>query len=171
MSSLPKITTLKQFINILYQGTGYESYANLLQSIDFGAKEVEPLCFWNPEEYSRISIDKGDSFELVLMCWEPEQSTPIHNHNLLEGWIYVIDGQLTEESFIPANGKTTTLKGKEVINSGDVSYINDELGVHRVTNSHKGRTISLHLYSGSIGEVNTYEEGTRNIEKITLHHD
>ena len=62
MSSLPKITTLKQFINILYQGTGYESYANLLQSIDFGAKEVEPLCFWNPEEYSRISIDKGDSF-------------------------------------------------------------------------------------------------------------
>jgi cysteine dioxygenase len=140
----PKIYTLTDLKDALKEKDDKTSFSNILSKIQFGFKEVEHLCFWDPDNYCKISIEKGEDCELVLICWENGQQSPIHNHELKEAITYVMKGEITEEIYDETKAeleKTVILKNK------DISKITeDEKKTHRLINSYNGRSVSLHIY-------------------------
>ena len=138
-----KIYNLKDLISTLNVKDYSNSYFEILKEIQFGFKEIEPLCFWDRDNYSKISIEKNDLCELVLICWEKDQESRLHNHDIDEAWTYVIKGELTEEIY---DDNSTLENTKTLTQKGISSIKKDSNKVHRLTNSYNGRSVSLHLY-------------------------
>jgi len=44
-------------------------------------------------------LARTENFEVLLICWEKGQSSPIHDFNSQEAWIHPIVGKLREERF------------------------------------------------------------------------
>lgn len=117
----------------------------VLKNIKFGFKDIEHLCFWDQDNYSKISIEKNELCELVLICWEKDQQSPVHDHDLDEAWTCILKGELTEEIF--KSKENLSVENTIVLHQKNVSSIKRESNkVHRLINSYNGRSVSLHLY-------------------------
>lgn len=170
MSTLPKIKTLDQLKRIIHTGPGYEGIAEMLLQIDFDLNELSALCKWNDQEYQKITIDEDETFRLMLMCWEPGQESPVHDHASGQGWIYVVSGELTETLYYREDvPNALEVKSTEIIKAGKVSYMNDNIGIHRIGNTANGRTISLHYYSNPTTTVQVYDELSGKASPYQLH--
>ena len=144
-ASNSNINSLKDLIKSLKYGSEDKSNTEILKNIKFGFKEIEHLCFWDRDNYSKISIDKNGFGELVLICWEKDQQSPIHDHDLDEAWTYIIKGEITEEIY--NSGNNSQLEETIILEQTGISSIKSESNkVHRLINSFNGRSVSLHLY-------------------------
>ncbi len=144
--SNPKIHNLRELVSALKSNSDNEYYSDVLNKIQFGFKDVEHLCFWDRDYHSKISIAKGEGFELVLICWENGQKSPINNHGLNETWTYILKGELTEELYSKTK-ENSTLESTVLLPQKSLSSLKDESNkTHRLINSFGGRSVSLHLY-------------------------
>lgn len=128
-------------------------------------EEFREYEFWDPDQYTRNSIMQSGSYELLLMCWESGQNTPIHNHGGEECWIYMLSGQLHEEIYTRDEKGRFHLSQTMSNDPGSISYMNDGLGWHRIQNKRTTRAVSLHLYSKPITSCQVYNEATGRLEE------
>ena len=165
------IQNLGQFIDAL-NGCAYGAYDynEVAQSATIDTSEVEPYINWNTKTYQRNLITRNEDYELLLMCWEPGQKTEIHDHNGQEGWIQMIDGELTEERYhvdelqpVPHRISKNNLKPNQI------SHINDEIGLHRIINNTDKRSMSMHLYVKPVKKLHLYnaETGVKSVKQLT----
>ena len=64
------------------------------------------LTFY-PEHYARNCVVRTDSYELIMICWEKDQKTLIHDHDSKEGWVAVLEGELSDKRYVkPTEGET-----------------------------------------------------------------
>jgi cysteine dioxygenase len=159
MYSIPTLTTFEQLIRLLHAGPGYDGYEAVLGSIELAEGELEKKCKWSPDNYARITLERIPSFELILVCWEAGQVGPIHDYNGEESWFCVLQGELTEDLFAFPTESEQPLRQRGISASyriGEIGYINDSQGLHRLRNASEARTISLHLHACSLTVVNEY---------------
>lgn len=84
------------------------------------------------------------------MCWAPGQLSTFHAHEGSKCFVKVLSGRLIEQQvtyptseFPVSIGET----GIRTLNVNDVSYIDDNVGAHRVLNKSQCEpAITLHLY-------------------------
>lgn len=141
--TIENIEQLKKNLNL---GPGHGGYNDLFESIKLPKSEWEKFCTWKDNRYTRNCITSCDSYELLLMCWDKEQHSPIHNFSFQEGWIKVLEGELTIQSYEMDRDKNCCHKKDTlVVTAGESTYLNDDMGFHQVINSSAEKTISLHL--------------------------
>lgn len=109
-------------------------------------------------------------FSLMTLCWNPNSSSPCHDHSGSECFMRLVQGQLSESRVqLPSkNVNTTQMK------IGDVSYINDSIGFHSVTNPSKtNKACSLHLYIPPYQSCRCWNQNlpssTPTLRNITFH--
>ena len=91
--------------------------------------------------YKRNIVSSNEHLEIIIMCWDTKQGSKFHKHPSNGCLMKIIEGQLMEE-----------FKGKEINQTNiyeinDCSYIDNDLGIHRVFNDSNSPAISLHIYS------------------------
>ncbi len=143
-------------------------YDEAMRRIRFGAEAVEKYCHFDPHQYARNRIVRTDSFELLALCWEPGQITPIHDHAGSDGWVHCLQGQIEEVRFqchLSNDGAARVERG-DVLRAkpGDMTYINDDIAWHTVGNPTLERAVSLHLYSDPIDSCQYFDAGSRTIK-------
>lgn len=136
------IASLKDLIECLGDDVSYKSYGGVLTNIRFDYSEIEHLCFWDQDNYSKITLEKTNRYELALICWEKGQQSSVHNHNNDEAWTYVVKGELTEVLFEDGIEVDSKVLKKRKIST----LIHHPHRMHQLTNSFNGRTVSLHVY-------------------------
>ncbi|TVY17981.1 Cysteine dioxygenase [Lachnellula arida] len=103
--------------------------------------------------YTRNLVDKGNGkSKLLILVWSPGKGSPIHDHANAHCLMKVLKGSLKESRYsIPADaGRETAPRclSEKVYGVGEVAYMADELGVHRISNpDERGVAVSLHLYT------------------------
>ncbi|MGB0882777.1 MAG: hypothetical protein ACPGSO_07460 [Vicingaceae bacterium] len=141
------IKNLKDLGLVLKSKPNDIAYDEILKSIQFNYKEIEHLCFWDADNYSKINVGSGLNYELVLICWEKNQQSTVHRHNCDEAFSYVLKGELTENVYQISNGNERSLMHSLTLPQESVSSISNVGNKeHQFVNSYKGRTVSLHLY-------------------------
>jgi cysteine dioxygenase len=141
----PKIYTLKDLTETLKNKKDSDSYQEIFNKIQFGFKEIEHLCFWDSDNYSKIFIEKDNKYELVLICWEKGQKSPIHSHQFSLACTYILKGELTEEIY--SQSDTSPILEK-TIKHGHKNFsclIKENKKNHRLINSSHGRSVSFQL--------------------------
>ncbi|KAF2757826.1 cysteine dioxygenase type I [Pseudovirgaria hyperparasitica] len=106
--------------------------------------------------YTRNLVDEGNGkSNLLILVWTPGKGSAIHDHGS-HCIMKVLKGELTETLYdwpdqrkASGNGSAPLVPKRETrYQTNQVTYMSDELGIHRVGNPDtKEFAISLHLYT------------------------
>ncbi|KAH2034724.1 hypothetical protein KXV65_000258 [Aspergillus fumigatus] len=105
------------------------------------------------KNYTRnLVADISGRANLLLLVWNPEKGSPIHDHANAHCIMKILDGELNESVYYTptAEDQDSSLKIKTntTYQPNEVAYISDQIGLHRVVNPAKDRlAVSLHLYT------------------------
>jgi len=114
--------------------------------------------------YARNLVFKDDLYELLVVCWNPGQESPIHDHAGARCWMTVLEGRIEEvrHERRPAGPSIGPLveRSARTFGRGETAFIRDEIGLHRVRPVGAGPAVSLHLYSPPIATSRVYDPET-----------
>lgn len=164
---MEKITTIKQLITYLSENP-IEQLKAVYQLLAIPNQEFEPFQFWSNKHYTRNCIIRTTNYELILICWEKNQFTPIHSHNQQECWVYNVQGNFEETRYQPNENEIPQPIYHSILNEQKRSYMNDNMGFHVLRNSTNGRAMSLHLYVKPIDECLVFNETEKIFEMKPL---
>ncbi len=144
------------------------TYSSIIRSMKIPSSAFEYCCSWSNKSYTRNCIVENEKFELILLCWEEGQKTPIHDHGGEECWVKIIQGEL-KETIYKVDEAGELKAGKSTISkTGDISYMIDFMGCHRLENLTGGRAMSLHLYAKPIRNCKMFDENSRKFVRKDL---
>lgn len=139
---------------------------------------LQPYLFFNANNYTRNLIFKNDLFELLAICWEMGQASPIHNHHGQNCWMTMPVGRLRVQNFRVV--KQDDRIGHCELEPTDIYEINKTLPtrvdpaepVHRVMNvpEFHQRAVSLHIYSKPFDRCLVYSMAENQCREIRLHY-
>ena len=111
--------------------------------VEYNSDDWKQYIKFNNMKYNRIKLNKysNDVFEFVLICWSPNQESPIHNHPTNGCIMKVLDGSL-EETLYDTN---MNMLGMSIYNKNNTSYIDNMKGIHKIKSN--DFSVSLHIYS------------------------
>lgn len=132
---------IKNIIDIYPNKSKYTNMFKLLNNTEISKYDIYNYPYYNiPKNYNKVLLhNENDLFKLYFISWAPNSYSPQHYHDM-NCFMKILDGEL-QQVFITNNAiydKTTKQK--------DISFINDTLGTHSVSNLSKEYVYSLHLY-------------------------
>ena len=146
-------------------------FSDLLHSLNLPTSAFDNYSSWSAESYTRNCIIENEKFELILICWEQGQITPIHNHDGQECWVRIIDGEFRETIYqLDDVGELNVIRST-ISKSNDITYMIDFMGFHSLENLSNKRSMSLHLYAKPIRNCKLFDDKTRKFVNKDLTYD
>tara|TARA_B110000211_G_C14058477_1_gene544465 strand:- start:713 stop:1237 length:525 start_codon:yes stop_codon:yes gene_type:complete len=162
-----KLETLGELLNFLNPNKrDVKRCLEGMKSLDTNTLKIKDFLFWNEDTYTRNLISKTESFELMVCCWEPGQSSMLHDLNGQIGWIKVLKGDL-EFNTLNVNSSSEEVETKK-LEKDDLFVHQTKEQMYNIKNSSKERAISLHLYSYPISFYNVLSEVGTDVENINI---
>ena len=164
-----------------------EKLRNIMESYESKEEEWMDNANYDQYRYTRNLVDDGNGkYNLIVMAWNTEQKSPIHDHAGSHCIMKILKGTLLETRFeMPTKedsvrGRKMRVKEERELHKNQTAYVNgkleisvaltvstfipllDSIGIHRVANPSKSeRAASLHLYTPPIEYCNTFCEDDR----------
>lgn len=139
----------------------------IMQSYKSNPSDWKKFAKFDRYKYTRNLVDEGNGkFNLMLLCWGPSQVSCIHDHTDAHCFMKVVAGSLEEIRYEwpqegAAEGEGMKETGRGGLETNSVCYINDSLGLHRVSNpSDSEGAVSLHLYCPPFNACQIFDERT-----------
>ncbi|RMJ21589.1 cysteine dioxygenase [Aspergillus sp. HF37] len=132
------------------------------------------LRFFNNDSsknYTRNAIENiNHKANILLLVWNPQKGSPVHDHANAHCIMKVLAGELRETVYHAPSGSQCAagdplqIKSATTHQPDAVSYISDDIGLHRVHNPSRNQlAVSLHLYTPPNAAdygYNVFDEGT-----------
>lgn len=126
-----------------------ETIQHLTEELDnYVGTDWKNFIEFNNTKYNRIKLFQDDYFEVLLICWNKNQSTQIHKHPKNGCVFKTLQGILYEKRYKTKMLQKTMSKTQEYIYDINTksSYIDDSIGVHKIE-AKEIESVSLHIYS------------------------
>ena len=104
-------------------------------------KEYKLECKKN---YKRKLIHRNKRYEIILISWYTNQSSPIHDHAENGCVMRIMEGMLKEIQYCT---ETLDKLGESIYQKDHVTFIDNNKCFHKITNIDKNMTYSIHIYS------------------------
>ncbi len=131
---------------------------------------LTPYLHFSVHQYTRNLIHRTDCFELLAICWDIGQASPIHDHENERCWARVAQGRLEFTNYQMAADQPLCLEQAGSTVTGSANWVDALPGIHRVNNSPSfgERAVSLHLYSRPFAQCTVYDAdtGVRQIRQL-----
>ncbi len=175
-SAPPQIVSLEQFlVRVREIASGVVTKAaisELINGLAIDPSDLEPYKHWEPDRHTRNLIFRNEMIEVMLVCWNVGNITPLHTHNGQLGWMAMIEGKLLVENFRlrecnkPENQEVVgmdclagatyidmeKLEEELVVPGGPLNTVDKHHTIHRISNLAVWNqpAVSLHVYSRPI---------------------
>ncbi|WP_233130956.1 cysteine dioxygenase [Polaribacter tangerinus] len=157
-----KLQSLEQLITALTE-SDIKKYNRIFHSVQFSQNAFDSYCSWSEDCYTRNCIIDTEKFELILICWCEGHKTPIHDHGGEECWVKVIEGCFEETIYKEDDNGLLSLVKTSKSQKGEITYMKDFMGFHRLENIAKSNSISLHLYAKPIRSCRMLDEDSNQL--------
>jgi len=132
------------------RGTKDDPVNELFSRLDLSLGEWKKYRLFDPmKNYTRNLIATDDeTFTLLLLCWNANKKSPIHDHPCDGCWLRVCEGSIQETRY-KINGETDEMEvtSDETFADDAPAFIKDSMGYHSVGNPCKSTpAVTLHLY-------------------------
>ena len=164
------ITSVEELIDQL-QNEAPENYPKIIKNIKIPGEAFQSFAVWNPNRYTRNCLERTADFELVLLCWNKGDLTPVHDHSGQKCWVYQIDGKVREVRFEKDEAGNLQETSKLLLSPGKLTYMEDRMGYHMLKNETDGRAMTLHLYVEPIDSCEVYNKEIAAFESKELAYD
>ena len=132
--------------------------------------DLRPYVGFKAGTYARHRVFRHEHVELLVLCWQPGQRTPIHDHNGSYGVVRVWSGIMWETTFAMDERRGLFYQTGRDWTAGCVTGA-DVPDIHQLGNPDvSGQDlITLHLYAPPLGSLNIYKPGsTESVSTINL---
>jgi cysteine dioxygenase len=155
------------------------SHQNVLQYLrdhPVDPASLSPYLYFCSEHYTRNLIHRTPLFELIAVCWDMGQKSPIHNHRDQKCWMAMAYGKLMVHNFTliqkdPAR-RFCELKSSVQfeLDPNSPAEVDPEEPIHQVLNlpSFNSRAVSLHIYSRPFDTCEVYDLKNKTYEDVPL---
>ncbi|XGW21888.1 hypothetical protein V3C99_004669, partial [Haemonchus contortus] len=152
-----------------------EDMEKTLLSYKSDPQDWSRYALFDERNYTRNLVDTGNGkYNMIILCWGPGMCTNIHDHSGSHCFVKILEGQLKETRFtFPQNnvGEPLVKTGESYASVNDVTYMSDQLGLHRMENpSHSENAVSLHVYSPAYDKCSLFDQRTsqRHTSQVTF---
>lgn len=104
-------------------------------------------------KYNRKRIYIDDEIEVLIITWCKNQEAKVHDHSENGCFLKVLEGSL-EENIFSANLDSMN---KRILEKGNISYMDNKIGLHSVINRLDEICVSIHIYSPPNHSTTFYE--------------
>lgn len=129
----------------------------ILRNTHLNEKEIQKYVFIDGDvPYTRnLVFSDGENFTLILMCWNPQKESKIHDHPCDGCFVKTLRGGVKESRYhaedIMENGavkKVLKFDWEYVTSENEVTYMDNYLGYHKIgCASPDTVAMTLHLYT------------------------
>lgn len=148
-----------------------EERGKIIRKLDLLPDSFQEFATWSNEGYTRNCILRTDDYELLLLCWDREAETPIHGHGGQDCWVYQIEGTVNEVRLKPGDNGILKQTHSCNLKPGEISYMNDGMGVHKIVNPAGQRAMTLHIYAKPIDACRVFDPKKRQFEIKEMKYD
>src|SRR5438132_3544714 len=121
-----------------------------ISNLKVDRSELEPHIHFTEDRYARNLIYKSEDFECLVLCWQPGQRSPIHDHANSICAVYTVDGLLSSDNYRKMSNGHIRADYSEDFTPGSVLSI-QTTEIHQVSNlQDSAELISLHFYLGPL---------------------
>lgn len=149
-------------------------YDQLIQSLDIPLDTIYSYCTWNERFYTRNLVHSTDLYELLILCWQKGQASPIHDHQSQDCWIYVVEGTIEETLYQPTLHRDQRFILRETdritYHQGDKSRLMNSTRAWHSIKPLSQQAITLHLYSLPIKKCHLYNLQTGQLSERKLNY-
>ena len=131
------ISELVNKINFHLKDRNLSDFRNQLEKLSFDS--IKEFIEFNSEKYNKIILHQEVQFEIILICWLPNQQTLEHKYPNNGCLMKLFKGQLNDIRRLKKEGIET------VVNENEITYIEGG-DIHMISNMGE-KSISLHIYS------------------------
>jgi cysteine dioxygenase len=128
---------------------------------DIDEQSVQQWAIFDDTAYRRNRVLRTAHFELLVLCWRPEQMTPIHDHTGSTGVVRVLKGEATEIRYMRSRGGLLVPQQSRVLARGEL-LTSRESDIHQVGNlgGPEESMITLHCYSRPLDGMQVFDRRT-----------
>lgn len=166
---MSKIITIEQLIES-FDASEPSEQIKVLKRIDIPKSAFEEYMSWTEGGYTRNCVVRRDGFEFILLCWDKDAETPIHDHAGQNCWVYQVDGTVRERRYEEADFGFK-LTNEAVLSEGKISYMHDRMGYHTLENISGRTAMTLHVYANPIDRCKVYDEEKSQFEVREMQYD
>ena len=170
MEIAEKVRTLDKLIEKLEESNPSD-FPSIIKSIEINPKDFDEFKTWKKDDYTRNCIYRSKYFELILLCWNREDITPIHNHDGQKCWVYQLEGTIDEVRYKMDDEGALSESHRLSLSEGDLSYMDDRMGYHSLENTTNGRASTLHLYTLPIEQCQYFCDEAEEFKEKELTYD
>jgi len=156
---MPRVHEIQQMVHELDKlartNFAVQEVNQLFKSHPLSVQAYQPYRLFSDHSYTRNLIHRTPDFELVLLCWNPGQSAPIHGHEGQKCWMQVYEGTLHFENYMDQSKSSALKLVSEKI--GTPGFLDGPAYIHSVTNKSNEPAVSLHLYAHPIDVCDVYD--------------
>jgi cysteine dioxygenase len=142
--------------------------------VDVGS--LAPYLFFSRDHYTRNLIYRTPLFELIAICWEIGQKSPIHNHCEQYCWMAVPYGKVQVLNFKLLHRDDASRfcelapSTHFLIEPDSPQEVDPAEPIHQVANpsSFGLRAVTLHVYSRPYSTCEVYDLNARRVEVVDL---
>ncbi|MGA7614350.1 MAG: cysteine dioxygenase family protein [Thermoanaerobaculia bacterium] len=196
-SSSPTFIPLQKFVSdieVMSRGTTtkQELYDYLVQH-QISPDELRPYEHWLKERHTRNLIFRNQNVEIMVLCWNVGNVTPLHTHNGQLGWMSMVRGRLMVENYRvvrcnrPENQQVVgidclagateiemeKLSTEHCIPGGPINTVDKTQTIHRILNPAEWNepAVSLHIYSRPIDSCVVFDLENQRCSRRDLSYD
>jgi cysteine dioxygenase len=138
-------------------------------------ESLGPYTFWRENFYTRNLIYKCDRMEIMALCWDTDQESPIHNHRDQQCWVVMGQGELHTQNFNVLSRDDAVGSCSLQPSSTSVIGVDSPVGVepdgaiHLIANRSGHPVVSIHIYALPFDSCEIYdlEAGTFKTVKLS----
>ncbi len=137
---------------------------------------LAPYLYFSAEHYTRNLIQRTPLYELIAICWDIGQKSPIHNHRDQKCWMAMAYGKVEVHNFRlvkkDPDAHFCELQSSThfLIEAGKPQEVDPEEPIHLVSNStsFNSRAVTLHVYSLPFDTCEVYDLKAKRYQDVTL---
>lgn len=143
-----KLAPLIHYLDHLSERASIERLGELLQATDIRADDLRPFVVFDDGHYRRNLVSIGPWYEILVICWQSGQRSPIHNHAKSTCGLKVLAGVCTETVFDRSACGQVVARHSADLQAGHITASQDT-DTHQVSNLQPAGhlLITLHIYS------------------------
>ena len=127
------------------------------------AVDLEPFLSWKPDRYTRSLIYRDALFQVLVLCWNVGQASPVHDHAGQKCWMSLPQGRLEITNYSFKQGRELEFIDAEIVgeNASDI-HVDQCCSVHQIANrcAWCEPAVSLHVYSRPFDSCYIYDIAT-----------
>ncbi|MAV96861.1 MAG: hypothetical protein CMG06_06970 [Candidatus Marinimicrobia bacterium] len=147
-----------------------QTVSSYLSKLNLRTEDLKNFNHQIQDSYTRNLIHREQDFEIMLVCWPPHSSAPIHGHEGEKCWARVQTGQLNICNYEEVSRKPLSLKKIQELKCSP-GFLDGPADIHSVENVSDEFATSLHVYAKPYDECEIFdlEEGLVRRTKMDYH--